>query len=176
MRSVRSTLPLFALLAGLVAAGCDGPTAPTEDAFEPPAPAFLLGGSPLIILINDPALPIIDVTAEVTRGLTIPKPNDVFKLRTSLSFAPCEACGVTSQVFGVSQQKDEGLRGSGTVAIIMCINIPIDVWTKLQAADTQSGNPTATATVELVLVDGNGKEHILDTKTKTDPIDPLGDG
>ena len=171
-------LAVLCICAGALAAGCDSPITPSEDQFEPPAPAFLLGGSPLIILINDPTELSIEVRVEVTRGLTLPKPNDVFLLRMSLSFSPGSVGQVDPKDFAVSQAKDEGLRGSGTVSIGACIEIPADVWTKLQAADAAdgAGNPTATVTVQLVLVDGTGTEHVLDTKTDTGSIDPNGDG
>jgi len=171
-------VPLLFVFASVLAVGCDSATAPDEVTLEPPAPAFLIGGSPLIIDIIDPATHEIGVTVEVTRGLTIPKPNSVFKLRTSLSFTPGSVGSVDPKDNPVTRAKDEGIRGSGTVSLEVCVQIPDEVWAKLVAADQQdgTGNPTATATVQLILTDGAGKEHILDTKTDTSSIDTNGDG
>lgn len=171
-------IPAVLCLGALLAlSGCDSPTAPDEATLEPAGPAFLIGDAPLSILV-DISMPAIEVTTEVTRGLTLPKPNDVFLLRTSLSFTPGSVGHVDPKDDPVAQQKDDGLRGSGTVSIVVCINIPDDVWIKLVAADAQdgAGNPSVTATVELILVDEAGKEHVLDTKTGTGDVDANGDG
>lgn len=168
----RPTILLTVLVLGLAACSHDLPLAPADasDASADP-PRFLIGNSPLMTLhAGDPDDVMIEVTTEVTRGLTEPKPSDLFLLRLSVSF---EASGggdlgsVGPKDVSFSLVKDEGLRGVGTVSIGACIQIPAEVFSDLQAADQGDGsaNPTGSATVELVLVDGDGKEHILDTKS-----------
>ena len=67
MRSIRSALPLLPLLIGLLAFGCDAPTAPPEDTFEISAPAFNnVKGGPGTAKANLHSYNQTGVTAKIT--------------------------------------------------------------------------------------------------------------
>lgn len=172
----RSVLLIPALALGLAA--CD--SAPALGPLD--GPQLLIGQSPLIRFDPaDPAGAVIEVTTEVTRGLTEPAAADRFLLRVSASFRTSgdgDIAGIAPKDVGVSQPKDEGLRGKGTVSIVICINVPAPVLAALEAADAAdgAGNPSAAVTVQLVLVDGRGQEHVLDTRAATGVVDANGDG
>ncbi len=61
------------------------------------------------------------------------------------------------------EHEDDGVRQGGTVAIGACIDIPAPLWAALVAAVGAGGTVEAKATVELVMTDGAGVEHVLDT-------------
>ena len=163
------TVPL-ALVAAVLAVGCtDAPLGTSvDDSLNAPAPEFLIGQSPLIVLIQDPnEPPAVEVTAQVNKGIVNVKDEDKFKTRTTVTFTVNGTAEGTvgPQDFALIGVKDDGVRGGGEVAIIMCMDIPIDLWTKLLAADAQGATIEARATVELVMKDGAGKEHILDEES-----------
>jgi hypothetical protein len=163
-RSLRATLPALILLA--VAACTDTPLGLTaDDTLSAPAPEFLIGNSPLFIRIVPPGqgqLPGVEVTVEVTRGLTEVKIEDKFKVRMTVEFSNGTVLGtVGPQDQSLVGVKDDGLRQGALVEIAGCIDIPAPLWDDLVAA----GTVEVKATVELVMTDGAGKEHILDTKS-----------
>lgn len=168
----RPTILFTVLVLGLTGCSRDLPLAPADagPASADP-PQFMIVNPPLVMLhADDPDDVMIEVTTEVTRGLTQPKPTDVFLLRITLSFKASggdDLGSIGPQEQSVSLFKDEGLRGAGTVSIVICINIPAAEFAALKAADEGDGasNPTGSATVELVLVDADGKEHVLDTES-----------
>ena len=198
---------LSALFCALLAAGCsDAPLGPATSAGSSDEPAviadgpsatgplFLLGGSPLIIL--DPTTKELNVTVEVTRGLTQAGTDDRFFLRSSAEFSkPGGTVAVVDpKDDGITAGKDGDVRGGGKVAIGACIEIPTEdgtcdgnvctksTWEKLVEADDSakldgSGrNPDVTVTVQLILIDGAGNEHVLDEASRTAAIDPKDSG
>lgn len=186
---------LSALFCALLAAGCsDAPLGPGTSAGssdEPgviadgpsaTGPLFLIGDSPLISLLLDPSTGqhTLRVEVEVTRGLVEVKLEDKFKIRTTVVLTadgnPFPDGTVGPQKDALVAVKDDGVRGGGTVALQPCVDIPSELWTKLVSADVESATVEATATVELVMLDGAGKEHVLDEVTQTAGIDPKGDG
>ena len=159
-RPLRAVVP--ALLLFTVAACTDAPLGITDDSLSAPPPAFLIGGSPLITL--DKTKPAVEVTVEVTRGLTQVRIEDKFKVRTTVEFSNGTVLGtVGPQDLSLVGVKDDGVRGGGTVSIAGCIHIPAPLWALLQA----QGMVEAKATVELVMTDGAGNEHVLDTEGST---------
>ena len=153
------------LCMGLLVGGCgDGST---DDGVAPAAES-LIGQSPLILLL-DPSIPGVEVMAGVTRGLTQVRVEDKFKVRMAVEFKGLGTVGpLDADLAGV---KDDGVRGGGEVAITVCIQIPAPLWDALVSA----GTVEAKATVELVMRDGAGKEHVLDSKEATTTVD-AGDG
>ena len=173
MRSLRSTFLRTAALAALLAAGCDSPTGPRAPT-EAPEVSALIGDSPLIRL--DDATRDLEVTVEVNKGLTEVRLEDKFLLRIAVSFSKdgSQVGGVAPKDIGLTGQKDTGIRQGNTVAILICINIPDDEWSKLLAADADGRGVDAHVIVELIMVDGRGAEHALDRVQATSTIDPQG--
>ena len=153
------------LCMGLLVGGCGD--ASTDDGVAPAA-EFLIGGSPLIIFLN-PIEPGVELTVGVTRGLTRVRTEDKFKVRTTVEFKGFGTVG--PQDLSLAGVKDDGVRGGGEVALDVCVQIPAPLWDALVSA----GTVEAKATVELVMRDGAGKEHVLDSKEATTTVD-AGDG
>ena len=156
-RSLRCSVPALVLLT--FAACTDAPLGTTTDGTDTSAPLFLIGQSPLIRL--DPSVQGVEVTAEVTRGFTEVKVEDKFRVRLKVTFTlDGSSAGEVAppgpiDLIGV---KDDGVRQGDKVAIAICINIPAPLWDAIVTA----GTAEATATVELFMTDGAGKEHTLD--------------
>ena len=138
-------VPLFSLFATLAITACDQTTEPTEDAPEATPPLFLLGGSPLIILL-DPTEGAVEVEVAVTRGLVEVKLEDKFKVRMTVAFTVdgTPEGTVGPQDFSLVGVKDDGVRGGGTVALQPCVDIPSDLWSKLVSADEAGATVEAT--------------------------------
>ena len=152
MTSYKTSLLAIALALPFIGCSAEGPTSPAN---LPVEKALLIGQSPLIVL--DATKPAVEVTAEVTRGLTNVKIEDKFKVRTTVAFTGLGIVGpLETSLVGV---KDDGVRHGGEVSIIICIEIPDPLWDAIQSA----GAFEAKATVELIMTDGAGKEHVLDT-------------
>ena len=158
-RPLRAVVP--ALLLFTVAACTDAPLGITDDTLSAPPPEFLIGNSPLITL--DKTKPAVEVTVEVTRGLTQVRIEDKFKIRTTVEFTGFDNSTLVPLDISLVGVKDDGVRQGGTVAVTGCIDIPAPLWDALVAA----GLVEAKATVELVMTDGAGKEHVLDTEGST---------
>lgn len=153
----RGALALAAAL--LVAGACtDAPLPP-----DPPPPRFLIGDSPLQIelkqeqkTVGDLTLTIhyIEIKSDVSGGIAQVKNEDRFTIRATVDFTKLDG----SQV-GIVDPK---------------VDIPAAEWTKLVAANPQpAGNAIdANVTLELILTDGAGKEHLLDSASGTATIDP----
>ncbi len=174
-RPLRRTVPALALLA--LAACTDAPLSPTEDGLEQPAPEFLIGSSPLIVL--DPSKPAVEVTVEVPRGLGEVKIEDKVAVRFSAAFwwdglaEPERLDAVDVNLLGV---KDDG---RGNAHPTGCIDIPAPLWDALVNNDesaTGGNNPQLHVLSEVILTDGIGEEHVLDDLDVTITVDPKGDG
>jgi hypothetical protein len=175
-RPLRAVAP--ALLLFTLAVGCtDAPLGLTADnTLSAPAPEFLLGGSPLILLL-DPATKTLNVGVEVTKGIVnTADHNDRFWLRTTTSFKVDDEDPVALQpcVDKPEPAKQEQIKGGSTVPVVVAVVIDDDTWTKLVAAADLGATITANVTVELLMIDGAGAEHILDTKESTATDLPVG--
>jgi hypothetical protein len=175
-RSLRATVPALVLL---TLAGCtDAPLGITaDDSLTAPAPEFLIGDSPLIILL-DPATKTLNVGVEMTKGIVnTADHNDRFWLRTTTSFKVDDEDPVALQpcVDKPEPAKQEQIKGGSTVPVNVAVVIDDDTWTKLMAAADLGATITANVTVELLLIDGAGAEHVLDRVEQTSAVDPKND-
>jgi hypothetical protein len=175
-RSLRCTLPALVLLT----LSCTDAPLGTDAGLDAPAPEFLIGDSPVIVL--DRTVPGVEVTVEVTRGLTEVRIEDKFKVRGNVGLwwealnEPIHLTPVEIDLVGV---KDDGVRQGDKVAIIMDIDIPAPEWDALVNADesaTGGSNPQLHVLAELIMTDGKGTEHLLDEVDVTVFVDPKGDG
>lgn len=175
-RSPRTTIPALALLllAGCTDAALLGPTSDAE--LAAPAAEFLIGGSPLIIL--DPTTRTLNVQVEVTKGIVKAADNDKFFLRTTPSFQVDDAAPVGLQpcIDKPQPATEDKIKGGSTVPVLVSVPIDDDTWIKLVAAADQGATITAYVTVELLLIDGAGREHVLDTAAQTSHVDPKDTG
>jgi hypothetical protein len=161
-RSLRCTLPALVLLT----LSCTDAPLGTDAGLDAPAPEFLIGSSPLIVLDkSDPVDPRLEVEVEVTKGIVQAADNDKFLLRATTIFkADGTEVGFIIDIDKPTPTKQDQIRGGSSVAVIMDMDIPFpDVWDKLVNAANQGATITADVTVELLLIDGAAAEHILDS-------------
>lgn len=176
-RSLR-TVPLT-LVAAVLAVGCtDAPLGTSGDSLTAPPPEFLIGDSPLILLL-DPATKTLNVGVEVTKGIVQAADNDKFFLRTTTSFKVDDnevPAGIIICIEKPEPATQDKIKGGSTVPVNVAVVIDDDTWIKLLAAADQGATITANVAVELLLIDGAGKEHVLDTASQTAVVDPKDGG
>jgi hypothetical protein len=87
---------------------------------------------------------------------------------------------VDPKVDGLPGVAKKRIRSGKFVAISTRVDIPSDEWTKLVAANAQAKLDGKTmyvnVTLELILTDAAGKEHVLDRASAVSIVDPKVDG
>jgi hypothetical protein len=171
-----------ALAAALVLVGCDAPLAPdaggTVPEVEPPAPAFLIGGSPLIRFVKigdgNTVRRTVEYETTVNRGILEAKTDDQFWIRSTVSFS--KDGGQVADLGGCIEKptplKQTELNRGGSVGIIMDMDIPAPAWAAIIGATPVGQTIDVHVKIELLLVDGAGKTHVLDTVDARAAIDP----
>ena len=118
----------------------------------------------------------IEIGSDVSHGIAQVKNEDRFSIRASVRFTKPDGSRVKdvdlTENHAVADLLDKQIRGGGSVAIIMDIDIPIPgKWQPL--VDANNGNGlNAHVTLGLILTDGAGKEHLLDTASGSAVVDP----
>jgi hypothetical protein len=171
-----STLSL-ALGAAALAMACTDPGLGPASESAAPAPEFLIGGSPLIITLI-PTTRTLNVGVEVTKGIVQAADNDKFFLRATTTFTSPNGliADIGACIEKPTATKQDQIRGGSTVGFIMDIDIPDDPWSKLVNAANQGVTITAHVTVELIMIDGSGGEHVLDRAEAASAVDPQDGG
>jgi len=170
-----SGIVLVALLT--VTVGCNSPVGP-ESTAEPPTPAFLIGGSPLLLLLKDisgtEVVRLFEVQASVNKGIVQAKDEDKFQLRTTIRFSKdggelfIDAC-----IQKPTPDKDSGIRGGSDVPVtIVMVLTAAQYETLLSAAPNDGDTVDALVLLELILTDGKGVEHVLDSVSAASAVDP----
>jgi hypothetical protein len=162
-----------ALLCLLALTGCNSATAP--DTVEPPEPAFLIGGSPLIQFVKlTDGTRVVEYETTMNRGILEAKTEDRFWIRTTTRFTKdgSEVADLGGCIEKPTPLKQAELNRGGSVGIIMDISIPDDPeWLAIIAA-AAGGLIDVHLKIELLLEDGAGKIHVLDTVNASAPVDP----
>jgi hypothetical protein len=173
---------LFLSIALIVSVGCNSPSAP-ESETETPAPTFLIGDSPLMMALlkttsGQAVARVVEVNVGVNRGIVQTKDEDKFQLRTTIGFSKDGGeLFIGACIEKPAPDKDTELRGGSDVPVTIILVLTAAQYDALLAAAPDEGDTVdASALVELILTDGKGEQHVLDSasaKTTVDPRDAL---
>ena len=154
------------------------PAAPPEEVFEPPAPAFLIGSSPLIIRLvkivdGNLVQRAIECETDVNRGIVEAKAEDWSLIRTSIQFTKDggQVADLGACIQKPTPAKETELTRGGSVGIAICIISPAPAWDAIVLA-ADGGLIDVHVKIELLLVDGAGKIHVMDTVNAMESVDP----
>jgi hypothetical protein len=178
---VQRALTLAAIL--LVTGACtDAPFTPDAGAAtpgdDPPPPAFLIGNSPLIRFVKigngNTVRRTVEYEAEVTRGFLEARTDDQFLIRNTVSFSKDggQVADIGACIEKPTPLKQTELNRGGSVGVIMDIDIPAPAWAVIIGATPVGQTIDVHVKIELLLVDGGGKTHVLDTVDAKAAIDP----